>query len=77
MNILLICMIPLSFVLGGFLTWKSLQLGLRWNMQLSEKKEPTLQTPIEKVVETVQENKAFKIEQHNKDIMNEWMFGGN
>ena len=42
----------LCFALGGFLTVKCIQLGLRWKIQLENKKEPEIEKNIiQKVIE--------------------------
>ena len=53
---------------------KSVQLGLRWQMQMKHEEKPTMeiQNPINEVVNTVKEKQAEK-EQAN--ILNEWLNG--
>jgi len=68
MVIILALCIPLSFIAGGFVAYKGVQLGLRWQTE----KEPTMPNPISEMVHKKQ-NKKAETEQDN--ILNEWLNG--
>lgn len=72
MNIVLIICIPITAIVVGFLVLKSVQLGLKWQIQTAEKKEPELHSPIDKVVEAVQTKKAEEKAQYSIEQMREW-----
>lgn len=75
MVIALIVCIPITAMVVGFLVLKSVQLGLKWQIQTANKKEPELKGPLQPIVEAVQSNNAAKVNQYNTDIMQEWMYG--
>lgn len=69
---ILVACIPLAFIAGGFVAYKGVQLGLRWQMEIKEDKQPTLETPIKNPIQPIIESKAEK-EQIN--IFSEWING--
>jgi hypothetical protein len=71
-NIILSISLLVSFLAGFLVAIKSVQLGLRWNMQTAEKREPELHSPIDKVVEAVQESKAEEKARYSIEQMREW-----
>lgn len=71
-TIALIIAIPITAIVVGFLTLKSVQLGLKWQVQTANKQEPELKTPI---VSAVQEHRAAANVEQNNELMKEWMFG--
>jgi hypothetical protein len=72
MVIALICAIPITAIVAGFLVLKSVQLGLKWQIQTAEKKEPELKSPISPIVEAIQENKAEEKAKYSIEQMREW-----
>lgn len=62
MNIAIICMIPLSFVLGFFCALKSVQLGLKWKVQVENKEIPKMDNPIAEVRKANEEIKVAREE---------------
>jgi len=58
MLIALIIAIPVTNIITGYLVFKAVQVGLRWNMQLKKDSEPTLNNPIAKHFEEKKEAKA-------------------
>jgi hypothetical protein len=67
MNIVLIIGLLLAFVTGFFVALKSMQIGLRWNIQIANKQEPELHSPIAPIVEVVQTTAQQKaVEKVNK-----------
>lgn len=74
MTIALILCIPITALVVGFLVLKSVQLGLRWQIQTTQQKPPEmdLPNPIQPMVEARQTKQAEK-EQAN--ILNEWLNG--
>lgn len=47
-------------------------MGLKWQIQLKEGKEPKLDNPIVKVVEAVQQGKENKATQYSQEQLKEW-----
>ena len=74
MIILLIIAIPASIALTGFLVLKSVQLGLRWQIQAQKQEQPTMEikNPIQPIIETKQ---AEKQEQYVNQVIDEWLNG--
>jgi hypothetical protein len=72
-NTLIIC-IPITALVVGFLVLKSVQLGLRWQIQLKNEEKPSMDVhnPITTIVNEVKEKQSEK-EQAN--ILNEWLNG--
>lgn len=69
-TLLIIC-IPVTALVTGFLVFKSIQLGLRWQMEVKQEKAPTLETP-KNPIQPILDKKAEK-EQEN--LLNEWLHG--
>jgi hypothetical protein len=67
---LLLILIPLAFVAGGFVAYKGVQLGLRWQIEVRQEKPPTLEVPnpITPIIE-------HKQEKETANIFNEWVHG--
>lgn len=74
MIIALICMIPVSIIATGFLVLKSVQLGLKWNMQTQQNKEPEL-NPVKPFIDAVQNKQADKANQYTSEVLKEWLNG--
>jgi hypothetical protein len=74
MNILILLLIPVIIAVTGFLVLKSVQLGLKWQIQTTKQEQPTLEikNPIQPIVEAKQEKEQSR-EQEN--ILNEWLNG--
>jgi hypothetical protein len=60
----------LAFIAGVFCSLKSVQLGLKWQIQTEQKQEPTLTIP-----NPIKEHKEAKQVQYTNDIMSEWLNG--
>jgi hypothetical protein len=75
MTALLILCIPLTAIVVGFLVLKSVQLGLRWQMETKQEQQPTLNTPIQPIIEKVEQKQAEKQEKEVSSIFNEWVNG--
>lgn len=65
----------IAFLAGFFTAIKAVQLGLKWQIQTAEKKEPELHSPIQPIVEAVQQRKTDEINQYAKEQIQEWLFG--
>jgi uncharacterized protein YneF (UPF0154 family) len=65
----------IAYLAGFFVAIKAVHLGLRWQIQTAEKKEPELHSPIQPIVEAVQQKKADEINQYAKEQIQEWLFG--
>jgi hypothetical protein len=61
-----------AFISGFFVAIKSVQLGLRWNVQVAEKKEPELKNPIAEVVDSVQQAKVTKANNYTAQQIEEY-----
>jgi hypothetical protein len=73
MNNIILSISLLGAFLAGFLVClKAVQMGLRWQIQTADKKEPELKGPVEKVVEAIQEKKAEEKAQYTIEQMREW-----
>lgn len=72
MVIALIICIPVAILLTGIITLKSVQLGLRWQLQASEKQEPIMHNPI---VEAAQQKKDEKAREEAKTFIEEVLYG--
>lgn len=74
MVILLIICIPVSIALTGFIVLKSVQLGLRWQIQGKEKQRPTME---KNPIQTILEQKEAKKEAGGvNEVLDEWLNGG-
>lgn len=75
MVIFLICMILLGFELSSFITIKSIQIGLRWQIQTRQEQKPTISNPIANIKQTVEEKKAENSEAEQQNLIKDWIFG--
>lgn len=71
MNLILIILIPLAFIAGGFVAYKGVQLGLRWQVEVKKEQLPTMK-PLPNPVATVFEAKQ---EKQIESIVDEWFHG--
>jgi hypothetical protein len=76
MVIILALCIPLTAVVVGFLVLKSVQLGLRWQLQTTKQEPPTLEIK-NPISEIVQNTHTHKQEKEQSNILNEWLNGPN
>lgn len=74
MVIALIISLPVSIALTGFLVLKSVQLGLKWQMQAEKKQDPTLTIP-NPIKEHTEAKEAVKQAEFTNNIMSEWLNG--
>lgn len=65
-------MIPVVTLITGFLVFKSVQLGLRWQIETKQEAKPTLNNPVK---EHIQEKKIEKEQQEIKNNINAWIYG--
>jgi len=72
MEIALIICIPVAILLTGIIVLKSVQLGLRWQLQAAEKQEPIMHNP---VTEAVQAKKDEKARDEAKTFIEEVLYG--
>jgi hypothetical protein len=77
MTTILILSIPITAIVVGFLVLKSVQLGLRWQVQTNNQEAPTmdLPNPIVPIIEARQEKAFQKQEAEVKSVFNEWVNG--
>lgn len=75
--ILLSLCIPLTAVIVGFFVLKSVQLGLRWQIQTMQNKPPDLKipNPIQPIVEMKQAKQAEQQGKEMQNILDEWVNG--
>ena len=62
-----------SFCLGGFIAVKCLQIGLRWKLQLDDKKTPVMEKNL--VQKVIEKRKNAEEQKENKSIISEWLNG--
>lgn len=74
-NIILSISLLGAFLAGFLVALKSVQVGLRWQIQTADKKEPELKSPIQPIVEAVQQKQAEKANNSATQIVNEWLYG--
>jgi hypothetical protein len=74
MTIILALSIPLTAFVVGFIVLKSVQLGLKWQIQIQKSEQPTLEikNPIQPIIEAKQ---ATKQEQQFQSILDEYING--
>lgn len=65
----------LAFIAGFFCALKAVQVGLKWQIQTKEGREPELKSPIAPIVEAKQQSKVDGINQYRSEQMQEWLFG--
>lgn len=72
-------MVIVAFAVGAFVVIKSVQLGLRWQAQISKGNEPTLQSPIGSVLKKAETDKLFKqqiaAQKEAARLQDEWING--
>lgn len=71
-TIILALMIPVSIAITGFLSFKALQLGLRWNIETKKEQLPTMEAPIKNPVTPIIEARQ---EKETASVFNEWVNG--
>lgn len=69
-TIILAACIPLAFIAGGFVAFKGVQLGLRWQMETRKEHPPTMEikNPVTPIMEAKQEKEQTT-------VFNEWIHG--
>jgi hypothetical protein len=74
--VLLFCF-SIAFLSGGLVAIKSVQLGLRWQIQTAKQEAPTLEVknPIQPIVEAKQEKEQIKAIEEQTNILYEWVNG--
>ena len=74
--ILAIC-IPVTVIVTGFLVLKSVQLGLRWQIQTTQLKPPemNISNPIQPIVDAIQVKQQEKQVEHANSILDEYLNG--
>lgn len=70
-TIILAIILPISIAITGFLVWKSVQLGLRWQVEVRHEKPPTMEKP-QNPLEPLQQAKQIK---QQESILDEWVNG--
>jgi hypothetical protein len=73
-TILALC-IPLTALVVGFLVFKSVQLGLRWQIETKQEQTPTIHSPIQPILEKLEQKQVQKQEEEAKSLFNEWVNG--
>jgi hypothetical protein len=71
-NIILSISLLVSFLAGFYCATKAIHIGLKWQIQIAEKKEPELKSPLAPIVEAMQENKAEEKARYSIEQMREW-----
>lgn len=73
-EIALLISLPITALVVGFLVLKSVQLGLKWQIQTTEKKEPELKIP-NPIKEHTKQKQSEKQIQFTNDILDEYLNG--
>lgn len=75
-TIILALCIPVTAIVTGFLTFKAVQLGLKWQIETKKEQLPTLKVnPIAPIIEAKQEKEAVQQEKETTSILQEWLNG--
>lgn len=75
MIIILALCIPVTAIVTGFLTFKAVQLGLRWQIEVKQEEKPTMEKIPNPISEIVQNTHTYKQEKESASIFNEWLNG--
>jgi hypothetical protein len=75
MTIILVLCIPITALVVGFLVLKSVQLGLRWQLQTKQEQPPTLDSPIQPIIDKMEQKQQVKQAEASESVFNEWMNG--
>lgn len=75
MVITILLLIPVIIAVTGFITYKGVQLGLRWQIEVRQEKPPTLESPIAPIVEARQEKAQAEQAKETESVFNEWVNG--
>lgn len=70
-NVLIIC-IPITALVVGFLVLKSVELGLRWQIETNKGQLPTMEAPIKNPITPILEARQ---EKQTASVFNEWVNG--
>ncbi|HEY5585711.1 MAG TPA: hypothetical protein VIK78_14645 [Ruminiclostridium sp.] len=75
MNIVYTIGLLAAFISGFFVALICIKVGLTWQMQIKEGKEPELHNPVDSVVKAVQQNKQDKAVNYSTEQVTEWLYG--
>lgn len=68
-------LIPVIIAVTGFLVLKSVHIGLKWQYQTIQKQPPTLDNPIQPIIDKVEHKQQAKQAEEVKSVFNEWVNG--
>lgn len=71
---LIIC-IPITALVVGFLVLKSVHIGLKWQFQAKQEQPPTLDSPLQPILDKVEQKQQVKQVEEVKSVFNEWVNG--
>lgn len=76
-TIVLLIAFSIAFISGGFVALKSVQLGLRWQIQTTQQKPPEMEmpNPIQPIKEAAEAKQAKQAEKEQANILAEWLNG--
>jgi hypothetical protein len=72
MVVALIICIPVCIIATGFLVLKSVQLGLKWQIQIKDGKEPEIKSPIEPIVSAINDSKTNESNKQREQFIKEY-----
>lgn len=77
MVIILALCIPITAIVMGFFTLKGVQLGLRWQVEMKEEKQPSFDVPnpVAPIVEMKQNRDIRQQEKEIDSVFHEWVNG--
>lgn len=68
-------LIPVIIAVTGFLVLKSVHIGLKWQFQTIQKQAPTLESPLQPIIDKVEHKQQAKQAEEVKSVFNEWVNG--
>jgi hypothetical protein len=71
---LIIC-IPITALVVGFLVLKSVHLGLKWQFQAKQEQPPTFDSPIQPIIDKMEQKQQVKQVDEQASILHEYLNG--
>jgi hypothetical protein len=75
MVIALIICIPITALVVGFFVLKSVQMGLRWQVEVKHEQKPTMESPVQPIFEAKAEKEELEATKEQESIINDWIYG--
>jgi hypothetical protein len=68
-------LIPVIIAVTGFLVLKSVHIGLKWQYQCIQKQPPTLESPLQPILDKVEHKQQAKQAEEQVSILHEYLNG--